>query len=183
VLAVALILGLLGSYVMGLILYLRNLLAVPVTVVETLKLRASMRRSKVLAAGTKWRIFLTLLICAALFAVLLMFMIPLFVLASVTHATGVALVLTQIGILLVTFVGYSLISPVMMIGLSLIYFDQRVRKEAFDIAVLLGEEQVIGNEAMVEAAAPAVAAAVPVEAAAEAANVESEDAAVDDIQI
>jgi len=112
-----------------------------------------------------------------------MFMIPLFVLASVTHATGVALVLTQIGILLVTFVGYSLISPVMMIGLSLIYFDQRVRKEAFDIAVLLGEEQVIGNEAMVEAAAPAVAAAVPVEAAAEAANVESEDAAVDDIQI
>jgi len=38
----------------------------------------------------------------------------------------------------VGFVGHSLVQPVLMIGLSLLYFDQRVRKEAFDLVMLMG---------------------------------------------
>jgi hypothetical protein len=53
------------------------------------------------------------------------------------------------------------VQPILMIGLSLIYFDQRVRKEAFDLLMLLGPETV-----PVVPAAPVVWPPVaPVEAA------------------
>ncbi len=39
------------------------------------------------------------------------------------------------------FVARSVVTPVISIGLCLIYFDQRVRREAFDLEVLLGPEQ------------------------------------------
>jgi hypothetical protein len=139
IIGILLFLVAIGAYVMGFIFYLRNLLAVPSTVIEHLKLRATMRRSKVLAAGAKGRIFLTMLVAGALFMVAFMLLIPLGMLISIAHVRGVELVLTQAATMLVMFLGYSLVSPVLMIGLTLIYFDQRVRKEAFDIAILLGE--------------------------------------------
>ena len=44
---------------------------------------------------------------------------------------------SQIATLLIGFVGSSLVMPIFMIGLTIIYFDQRTRKEAFDIAMML----------------------------------------------
>jgi hypothetical protein len=44
--------------------------------------------------------------------------------------------------LLVGFVGHAAVQPVLMIGLSLLYFDQRVRKEAFDLMMMMGPETV-----------------------------------------
>jgi len=35
-------------------------------------------------------------------------------------------------------VGRAAVFPVLMIGLSLIYFDQRVRKEALDLVMMMG---------------------------------------------
>jgi hypothetical protein len=59
-------------------------------------------------------------------------------------------VLAQAAILLIGFVGHTLVSPVALIGLTLVYFDQRVRMEAFDLVMMLGG-----------VAAPAVAAWAP----------------------
>ena len=46
-------------------------------------------------------------------------------------------VLMQAIILLVNFVAHSAVTPVLMIGLSLVYFDQRVRQDGFDLLMML----------------------------------------------
>src|SRR5258708_28027964 len=52
----------LASFVYGIIAYIRNSLAIPAAVMENLRVRAAMRRSKVLVAGRKGRIFLLVLL-------------------------------------------------------------------------------------------------------------------------
>jgi hypothetical protein len=43
----------------------------------------------------------------------------------------------QMVMLLVNFVAYSAVVPVMMIGLTLVYFDQRVRQDGLDLLLML----------------------------------------------
>ena len=45
--------------------------------------------------------------------------------------------LLQVVILLVNFVAHSAVTPVLMIGLSLVYFDQRVRQDGLDLLLML----------------------------------------------
>lgn len=136
-----------GGY--GAIAYLRNSLAVQASVVEQSTVRASMRRSKTLTSGTKGRIFVVLLITVALYWVGGAIQMPMaiFILRSPLQPH----VMAQAGLLVVSFVTHTMVSPVMMIGLSLVYFDQRVRKEAFDLVMLLGREMM----STAAAAAPA----------------------------
>ena len=136
-----LMLLLIPAFVVGIILGLRNFLAVPATVAERLKLRATMRRSKVLAAGIKGRIFVVLLISWCLYMVVGVLQSPLAFVMVFAQVKGHRPIAAEIGMLIINFIGHSVVTPVAMIGLTLLYFDQRVRKEAFDIAVLLGEEQ------------------------------------------
>lgn len=133
-----------AAYVFGIIFYLRNSLAIPALVVERLKVRAAMRRSKVLSPGAKGKVFLVLLLCGVLYGVVGGITGVLNLLVLLRPGTSAADVIEQIISLLVIFVGYTVVSPVMMVGSSLVYFDQRVRKEAFDVAVLLGDESVLG---------------------------------------
>lgn len=130
------VVAIIGGGVYGVIAYLRNSLAVQAAVIEQLTVRASMRRSKVLADGTKGRIFVVLLITFCLYSVAGMFQMPLVFLflkdPQGEHALGQAI------ILLISFAAHTLVAPVAMIGLSLVYFDQRVRKEALDIVMLMG---------------------------------------------
>jgi hypothetical protein len=143
--------GVLGGSVLGVILLLRNMLAVPAAVVEKLKVRASMRRSKVLAAGTKGRLFVVGLISYCLYMIVGVLQAPLAMLVFFAIKKGHESVAAQAGMLLIGFLGHSVVTPVAMIGFTLVYFDQRVRKEAFDIAVLLGEDQpVVASVLLVE---------------------------------
>ncbi|HEY4357898.1 MAG TPA: hypothetical protein VGN16_19255 [Acidobacteriaceae bacterium] len=158
------ILGFLGGIVGGIILCLRNMLAVPGCVTERLKIRASMRRSKVLSGGSKWRIFVLYLVSLALYMAVGMLQMPFTMVAmySMVKAHGVLPYISQAIVLIITFVGHTVVAPVMAIGLVLVYFDQRVRKEAFDIAILMGEEQALQNGApTVQASAAQVAAMAP----------------------
>ena len=95
-----------------------------------------MRRSKVLAAGTKGRIFVVLLIAVALYIVAGAIESPMafFIARSPLQDH----VLAQASVLLIGFVAHLLVSPVALIGLTLVYFDQRVRLEAFDLVMLMG---------------------------------------------
>lgn len=121
--------------VYGVIAYIRNSLAVPAAVIENLAVPRAMRRSKQLAEGTKGRIFLLLLLLLALtfVASALQFPFALLLLRSRSSEHIVAQVIS----LFIAFLTSSLIGPVASIALCLFYFDQRVRKEAFDIEFLM----------------------------------------------
>jgi hypothetical protein len=128
--------GIAGGGVYGVIAYIRNSLAIPAALMEQTGVRASMRRSKTLATGTKGRIFVVLLIAFALYMVGGAMEAPmLFLIARTPFQEHV---IAQAAVLLIGFVSHTLVSPVALIGLTLVYFDQRVRMEAFDLVMLLG---------------------------------------------
>ena len=134
---VLIFLGLTGGLVFGVIAFLRNSLAVQAAVVEELKVRKAMRRSKVLAAGAKGRIFVVYLIAWCLLIVVGMVEMPLAMIVGFGALKGERHVLLQVVILLVNFIAHSMVTPVLMIGLSLVYFDQRVRQDGLDLLLML----------------------------------------------
>ncbi len=131
-------LAIFGGLTYGAIAYLRNSLGVQVAVVEQNKVRASMRRSKTLTSGTKGRIFVVLLIAMVLYWVAGAIELP--VAIFIARSPLQPHVIAQAAMLAVSFATHTIVSPVALIGLSLVYFDQRVRKEAFDLVMLLGGE-------------------------------------------
>src|SRR5262249_42877182 len=115
-------------------------LAIPATVLEGGGLRSSLRRSKELTHGARGRIVLVVLIIGALAWVLAsMVQLPLLLLPGfqalrnpenvgpLTHA------IQAVG----GFVSASLVGSLATIALTLIYYDQRVRKEGFDLQLLM----------------------------------------------
>jgi len=123
------------SVLYGVIAYIRNSLAVPAAVIENLTVPDAMRRSKQLAAGTKGRIFLLLLLLFALTMVASALQFPFALL--LLRSRSAEHILAQVISLFIAFLTSSLIGPVASIGLCLFYFDERIRKEAFDIEFLM----------------------------------------------
>jgi hypothetical protein len=132
---VLLFIGFFAGIVYGVIAYLRNSLAVPAAVVEGLRVRAAMRRSKTLATGRIGRIFLLILLVYVLWLIAGIIEVPFALLAVRSHAAQQFLM--QAVVLAVNFVVTSLVGPIAAIGLCLFYFDERVRREGFDIEMLL----------------------------------------------
>jgi hypothetical protein len=124
-----------AGLIYGVIAYIRNSLAVPASVFEGLKVRKSMRRSKTLAAQTKWRIFLLFLLLVVLSFAAGILQAPLSFMLIAAHG-GQRFAVQGLS-LAMAFVTNSLIGPIGAIGLCLFYFDQRVRKEGFDIEALM----------------------------------------------
>lgn len=124
------------SLVYGVIAYIRNSFAVPAAVMEDIKVRTAMRRSKDLTAGSKGRIFLLFLFIVVLYFVALAIQSPLLILLVQVKGTPQILLSQAFGL----FIGFSasaVIGPVGAIGLCLFYIDQRIRKEGFDIDFLM----------------------------------------------
>lgn len=119
------------SFIYGIWAYIRLSLAVPAAVVESLKTRPAIRRSAQLLASRKFRVFLLFLLLAALYMVIGTLESPLLILAVRTRGTE-AFVMRTIQ-LAINFAAATLIGPVGAIGLCLFYFDERVRREGFDI--------------------------------------------------
>lgn len=132
---VILVLGFIAAGIYGIIAYLRNSLGVPAAVIENLGVRASMRRSKGLASGRIGRIFLLFVLVYALWVVVAVVQVPIAMLSVRSHEA--VRFLLQAILLAVNFLSTSLIAPLAAIGLCLFYFDERVRREGFDIEVLL----------------------------------------------
>jgi len=142
------VLAIFGGGAYGVIAYLRNSLALPAAVIEQSGIRASMRRSKVLTRGTKGRIFVVGLVVYAMSMVAGVVQMPLafIIVRTPLESHIVAHVIT----LLVGFVAATVVLPVGAIGIALIYFDQRVRQEAFDLQVLMGPESLVTETAATE---------------------------------
>ena len=115
----------------GLWAYIRVSLAVPAAVMESLGVRASIKRSKKLLVDRKVRIFLLVIFLIALYFVIGVIQAPLTVLALRTR--GAQAFITHAISLAIGFVTGTLVGPIGAIAVCLFYIDERVRREGFDI--------------------------------------------------
>jgi len=131
--------GFLLLIIPGIILSCRAAISVPVAMLEDVRSVRSIERSMQLTKGHAVEIFVIFLMMGAMsYVVTLLLQIPFFVaviMAAAAHHTP------SFGVLLMnnlaTFVGQVLIGPIGAIALSLMYYNLRVRKEAFDIQHLM----------------------------------------------
>jgi hypothetical protein len=117
--------------------YLRVSLAVPASVVELLGVRAALKRSKQLLVDRKGRIFLLFLFLFVLYLVVGAIQMPLAVLAL--KARGMQAFTTHAISLALSFVTATIVGPIGAIALCLFYFDERVRREGFDIEWMMSK--------------------------------------------
>ena len=121
----------------GIILALMWALTIPVAVLEDKGLRDSVSRSAELTKGHRGRVFVIyLLFLVLLYAAYVAWEIPIFIAIGIMsrgHTIATTPLWTQIAFPLGSFLSQCLAGPLMTIGFSLLYYDERVRKEAFDL--------------------------------------------------
>jgi len=127
----------LAAVVYGVLMSLRYSLAMPVCVVEGVATGAAIKRSIQLSKGSRGRIFvLGLLVYAirTMLGLILGFPLIFFSMKHLGQPLPIwLLAVTQVaGFLINTFIG-----PIYSTGLTLFYYDQRVRKEGFDIVWMM----------------------------------------------
>ena len=133
--AAAVFLGAVGA---ALFLYSKLALAIPACILEQLPVGVAMRRSWYLTKGSVGRIMLVNLLTWVLSLVLgLALTVPGQVLAAIlpNKALLLGLVLQHIG----GFVAGVVAGPIATTAIALIYYDQRVRKEAFDLQHMMDQ--------------------------------------------
>lgn len=134
-----------GFVVWFVIRAIRVSLSIPACVVEEMPIRAAIRRSRALLESRKFRIFLLFLFIVVLEMVFSAFVFPLVVMAPKYGPTG--LLILQAVTLAISFCYGVLVSPIAAIALCLFYFDERVRREGFDIEFLMKQTAEAGGVA------------------------------------
>jgi hypothetical protein len=125
--------ALLGCVVPGVYLYFSWIVAVPVLLLEDRRGWSALRRSRELVKGRWWQVFvcimvaiiLTTIVAAAFQGVLLAIVIGAHSAATSAIAGGLASIISAV-----------LITPFTASVIAVVYFDLRVRKEGFDLALL-----------------------------------------------
>lgn len=133
----------LALVVPGVLLFIMWSLSVPAKVLENKGVSDAMSRSMDLTKGSRGRIFVIgLLVLVLTLGVTWLLQWPILIAAGV-RAAGARGNLQNIGILwqlasiVATFISQSLVGALGTIALSLVYYDQRVRKEAFDLQLMM----------------------------------------------
>ncbi|MGD0858489.1 MAG: hypothetical protein ABR912_04135 [Terracidiphilus sp.] len=144
------------AFIYAIVMALRYSLAVPASVVEDLKARKALRRSVELSKGSLGRIFLLGLLIAIIQIGLALISEMFFVVAAFKAAQhhGVLPLWMQAAQQVIAFFTNSFIGPMYATGLTLFYYDQRIRKEGFDIEWMM---QAAGMTVPALAAAPGAA--------------------------
>ncbi len=125
----------------GIYMACRLCVCIPAALLEDLGPRDSLERSFGLTKDNAGRAFLILLLyIVILYAALFLFNIPFGIgMASAAHDPAMLRVWTalmQVG----NFVATVLVTPVFTIAASIFYFDLRVRKEAFDLQLMMNPQ-------------------------------------------
>ena len=131
--------GFIALIVPGVLLALMWSLAVPVKILENKGATDAMSRSSDLTKGDRGRIFVIWFLFIVLsIAVSWLLQWPI-LLAGGISARGMQRMAIgwQAASLVATFVSQCLVGPLMTIGFSLVYYDERVRKEAFDLQLMM----------------------------------------------
>jgi hypothetical protein len=171
-LAVLMVLGL-AVYVVWMLLQLG--LAFPIAVVESANIGVALKRAWHLCRGTRWRMLALFALVMALSQVAsLLVMVPVGLLIAFVPGLSspqnaqLATTVVMIGVYGMSFVMNALTMPVIAIALVLFYYDQRVRKEGFDIEWMMQQAGMIAALPTQPVPAPWLPTAVrPTEADAE----------------
>jgi hypothetical protein len=147
-----------GWIVYAILMSLRFSLAVPACVVEDLKARAALRRSVELSQGSRGRILLLGILVAVIQVGLVLLAQMVFIVMAVKQH-GLIPVWARVLQQVVGFLTNSFIGPMYSIGLTLFYYDQRIRKEGFDIEWMMQAAGLTPPQPVAELAAPATSAA------------------------
>lgn len=117
-------------------LYVRLSVAMPAAVIEDLSPAHALGRSKDLLQTRKGRVFAVLLLIGILYVVISSFLGFLGVAFLRGH---MALMALQAVGLLVTMLSSLLLQPLLMVALCVVYYDERVRREGYDLVALMEE--------------------------------------------
>ena len=134
--SIVIALGFVLLIVPGIVLSMMWALTIPAAVLEGRGLGESLARSSELTKGHRWRIFLIYVVIIVLvYIASLLVQGPLMVAVTVLSGPlrGRLPVAAQVAIPVAGFVTQSVLGPIMTIALSLVYYDERVRKEGFDL--------------------------------------------------
>jgi Membrane domain of glycerophosphoryl diester phosphodiesterase len=132
---------------------LRWSLSIPAMVSEGLKVHRSMKRSAVLTKGARGRIFvMLLLVLAVVMVITYAVQVPMFILlvTSKGRLTLATQVLSSCGV----FLSSSFVTPIWAIALTLFYYDQRIRKEGYDVEWLMAQADAAALAANANATPP-----------------------------
>jgi len=141
--SVAFLVGLacIALIVPGVLLAIRWSLAVPAKVLENKSTGEAMSRSTELTHGNRGRVFIIWFLFVVLsIGVSMLLQWPIQIaaggargLTALQHAAAG----WQVASLVATFVSQCLVGPLVTIAFSLVYYDERVRKEAFDLQLMM----------------------------------------------
>jgi hypothetical protein len=135
---------LIAGFVLAFYVYCRFSLAVPACVVESIGVIASLQRSSFLSKKALWRILLIYLLAGILAAAIgFALSIPNYIALGLHNPPTLPF---QIWGFVAGFLAKTIAGPIGAIAIALVYYDQRVRKEAFDLQLMM--------QAMGEPAAP-----------------------------
>jgi hypothetical protein len=135
---VVIILALGAGVVFSLYMIVRWGVAVPAVVLENLSARGSLKRSVQLTEDNRGRVCLVIL-CAVVvtYATALVLQVPFMVGAAMAGpGTPMSVALGIVGAVLGG-IGGMFSGPIMIIGLAMMYYDLRIRKEALDLHLML----------------------------------------------
>jgi membrane-anchored glycerophosphoryl diester phosphodiesterase (GDPDase) len=134
---IVVLLGFLLLVVPGIILSVRLFFTPSVVVLERLSGNAALKRSLNLSKGHFWRLWGDMIVLSIVFI-----LAPLFLLTLLSGALGFALAAygaprnSLLAVTLPLGLAQLLTYPLLFIGIVLLYYDLRVRKEAYDVAAL-----------------------------------------------
>jgi hypothetical protein len=143
---IGIFIGLLLLLVPGIILFLMWALTIPVVVLEDADLFEALRRSRELTARHRGRVFLIVLLFALLtYLFTMLWDVPLVAMLMRGGVHSMQQRMTSpvftIASNSLAFLTEALLTPLMTIAFSLMYYDERVRKEAFDIQLMMSSPQ------------------------------------------
>jgi uncharacterized membrane protein len=134
------VIGFILLIVPGVIVALRYALAAPVAVLEEKGVNESLERSRDLTRGHLGRILLIYcLLVVLILAGYALWQVPMMLVVLYTTGSVVLPTWATVVMLAGNFVVQSIVSPISVIALALVYYDERVRKEAFDLDHLMQE--------------------------------------------
>jgi hypothetical protein len=132
--------GCLLLIVPGVFMFVMWSLSVPAKVLENLSVTDAMSRSSDLTKGDRGRVFVIWLLFIVLgigVGLLLRWPVELAAGVSSMFALNRSGAGWRVALLATTFISECLVGPLATIGFSLVYYDERVRKEAFDLQLMM----------------------------------------------
>jgi hypothetical protein len=125
----------------GIIVACRLIVSLPSGLLENLGARESLSRSWDLTRGNALRAFLILLLFYALqFGVSFALNLPVQILAATARAHPIWIAAASVATQVVSFLATVLTQPILTIASAVFYYDLRVRKEGFDLQLMMNPE-------------------------------------------